>query len=208
LSRFMKDKTFSDYVDRFPIINEKSNTIIVNDIKEYTDVISNIYSFRGVDLSTVIKDFDVARLPVKGINFKDPYFKNSQFLWMQPIEMQVVSLPSVAIKQSRPIVEQTSVKGNDASEPYSSHRSDWQYAEAPNYREPILVAPSKENNAKILKAIEEFENIPDVLKECNIEAQKEYYTSLEKVSQKENKRLKSDQQKVFTRRVRGGRRGR
>ena len=208
LSRFMKDKTFRDYVDRFPIINEKSNTIIVNDIKEYKDVISNIYSFKGVDLSAAIKDFDVARLPVKGINFKDPYFKNSQFLWMQPIEMQVVSLPSVVSKHSRPIVEQTSVKGNDAPEPYSSHRSDWQYVEAPNYREPILVAPSKENNAKILKAIEEFENIPAVLKECNIEAQKEYYASLEKVSQKENKRLKSDQQKAFNRRVRGGRRGR
>ncbi|MBQ8481641.1 MAG: hypothetical protein IJ532_03820 [Alphaproteobacteria bacterium] len=207
LSRFQKDKTFREYVDRFPIINEKSNTIIVNNTKEYEDIISSIYTFKGVDLSEAINDFNIARLPIKGPDFKEPYFKNTLYLWMYPIEMQAVPPSVVKRKYTGPIIEQT-IKENSAPKSSKRRRSDWQYIEAPNYREPILVASSKEDNAKILKTIEDFKNIPDVLKECNVKAQQAYYASLEKVSQKENKRLNNSRRQMFTRRGRGGRRGR
>ena len=201
LSRFQKDKTFREYVDKFPIINEKSNTVIVNDMKEYKDVIRSIYTFKGVDLSAAVNDFNVARLPVTGPNFNVPYLKNTLYLWMQPIEMQMVSSPVAKIKYKGPVIEQAASKEDNAPKSSKCRRSDLQCIEAPNYREPILVSPTKEDNAKILKAINDFENIPDVLKECNVEAQKEYYASLEKVSQKENKRLNNNQRQSFNRRT-------
>ena len=201
LSRFQKDKTFREYVDKFPIINEKSNTVIVNDMKEYKDVIRSIYIFKGVDLSAAVNDFNVARLPVTGPNFNVPYLKNTLYLWMQPIEMQMVSSPVAKIKYKGPVIEQAASKEDNAPKSSKCRRSDLQCIEAPNYREPILVSPTKEDNAKILKAINDFENIPDVLKECNVEAQKEYYASLEKVSQKENKRLNNNQRQSFNRRT-------
>lgn len=199
-SKFMNDKTYGQYVSSFPIVNEKSSFARVNSDKEYADIISKIYMFKGVDLSKSVDGFDTECVPIKNEEFKNFSFKHGTYYWIQPMEAKI-EFDSKWVKKYRGPVITTDNKEKKKS--CKKRISDWQYIAAPNYRQPILTSATKEDNEQIFKAIEKFDSIPQVLKECDTGAQNRYYASLKVVDEKKAFNSKRKQQRNIVRRIRG-----
>ena len=175
LYKFKKDKTFKEYVEKFPVIN-MSGLINVPSEAEYEKVISQMYNFKGVDLRVYIQDFKSSSVPVKNKDIPD--FKEAAFDWIIPIEIQADEAEKKLTEQDNTSTENTK---SDYAQKHAKRRiSDWQYIDVPNYREPILISSSPKDKEAIMKVIHDFDNIPQVLKECDTEAQKKYYENLNK----------------------------
>ena len=182
ISKIQKDKAFEDFVCQFPAITEKSCAIRINKANEYREIISEMYTFKGIDLSKSIKDFKVGKVPVKITDFRDFDFTDNNYLWGN------VSATYAEIrhnKYSGPIIINSA--GSSPKAEGKKRMSGRQFITAPNYREPILISDNKKDKELILKVIKEFDEMPQVLKECDTEAQQKYYASLEKSAEKQNK---------------------
>lgn len=186
LAKLQSDKTFEEYVGNFPSINENSYAVGYTNAKEYRKVISQLYTFNGVDLSSAVNNFKVGNIPVQTADFDNFNFINNQYYWSPVSEIRDEVWYTPYIKSD------TEKNDNLSVQKKSPKRvSDWQFITIPDYRQPILSVMSDESNKAILQAIKDFDDIPLVLKECDTEAQKAYYASLKKTSPK--KHLKSQQ---------------
>lgn len=184
IAKLQSDKTFAEYVNNFPTINEKSCALKVYNAKEYKQIISQMYEFKGMNLRKVVKDFKIKNVPVKTVSANDFYFGDIPYYWSSVSEVKGEEWRSpyrgVIVKAG----ENNVVRKN-----YKKRQSDWQFIAAPDYSQPILTAAEQKDKEAILKAIKDFDNIPQVLKECDTEAQKAYYASLEKNAEKQNSYL-------------------
>lgn len=191
ISRFLRDETYKDYIDKFPSISEQRISVKITDEKEYDEILRKIYTLKNIDLRQFIKDFSAEEVPVK---MQNPAKLSKLYnYWLLPVEF----LDATYSKQQLPIKDdgQMMIEQYKREEENPTPRlrlSDWQFVDTPNYREPILVSASKEDEAKIMKAVADFDAIPQVLKECDTEAQKAYYASLEKVSEKKQAKVKKE----------------
>ncbi|MBR1601281.1 MAG: hypothetical protein IJ677_06855 [Alphaproteobacteria bacterium] len=202
-SKFMKDKTFSRYVNSFPIVNEKSSFVRINDEKEYADIIRQMYSFKGVDLSKSINDFEIKDVPIRVEEFKNFSFRKGVYYWLQPLGAQVELCSDQVKKYNDQKIIANGVGGNEASK---SKISGWQFITVPNYRQPILTAATAEDNEKIFKIIKDFDSIPEVLKQCDTQAQRLYYASLKISKNKDSlnfKRISKQNKKIRNNTTRG-----
>ena len=184
LAKLQSDKTFEEYVNNFPAINEKSCALKVYNAKEYKQIISRMYEFKNFNLCSALKDFKIKNVPVRTVSANDFYFGDVPYYWSLVSEVKGeewrAPYQGVIIKTD----ENNVVRKN-----YKKRQSDWQFIAAPDYSQPILTAAEQKDKEAILKAIKDFDNIPQVLKECDTEAQKAYYASLEKNAEKQNSYL-------------------
>lgn len=185
LYKFSNDKTFTKYINEFSVMTDNYCFVKSVDEKEYRNIISQIYSFNGIDLSKSIKYFNKKAVPVK-----NSVYGNYLFYVAPPYEMQSEITAKRAPRTSSYIIAEE-YKNNYTPKKYKGRRSEVQVIEAPNYAEPILTAATPEDMAKIFEVIDKFNNIPQVLKECDTEAQKQYYASLKKNTQ--NKQVQTEQ---------------
>jgi len=184
MSKFLRDKTFKKYIDKFPSIGEKRSSVRITDKKEYDEIIGKMYTFKGVDLRKSIRDFSTDNIPVK---MQDNSKLGGIYTeWLLPLEVLDETTPKPQPKYNGPMIIAPD-KTDKAVKPLKKRLSDWQFIDTPNYREPILTSATKADEAKISKAIADFDSIPQVLKECDTEAQQQYYASIEKVSEKKQK---------------------
>lgn len=174
LYKFNNDKTFTKYINEFSVMTDNYCFVKSVDEKEYSNIISQIYSFNGIDFSKSIKYFNKKAVPVK-----NSVYGNYLFYVSPPYEMQSEITAKRTPKTSSYIIAEE-YKNNYTPKQYKGRRSEVQVIEAPNYAEPILTSATMEDMSKIFAIIDKFDNIPQVLKECDTEAQRRYYASLEK----------------------------
>ena len=194
--KFKKDKTYKKYVEEFPVINEGCLINVISET-EYEKIIAQIYNFKGVDLSGYIQDFTSSAVPVKSNNILD--FKDAAFDWIIPFEIQVDEAKGELTEQDNAPAE--TAKSSYAQKHAKRRISDWQFIDVPNYSEPILTSSSPKDKEVIMKVIHNFDSIPQVLKECDTEAQRKYYDSLKKNEIKLFTRSKRTRKRNIVKRV-------
>lgn len=182
ISKIQKDVMFEDFVNKYPTIDEHRCVVKTTDMREYKKIISSIYTFKGIDLSKNIQDFKIEKVPVKTPDFNGFDFTDNNYYWMP---VSAIYGENSHNKYYGLIISETN---NELSKPKGKiRRSNQQFIVAPDYSEPILISADKEDKKRILEVIKDFENMPEVLKECDTEAQKKYYASLEKAKEKQNR---------------------
>ncbi|MBQ4399840.1 MAG: hypothetical protein II830_00935, partial [Alphaproteobacteria bacterium] len=189
MSKFARDKTYRQYIDNFPTISEQRSSIKITDKQEYNEIIGKMYTLKGMDLRRFINDFSDENVPVKTQNYGK--FNGTYTNWLLPVEFLDETAQKPQVKYNGPMIIEPDKKQENVNI-VKRRLSAWQFVETPNYREPILTLATQDDEAKIIKAIADFDAIPQVLKECDTEAQKAYYASLEKVSQKKQAKVKKE----------------
>lgn len=189
MSKFARDKTYRQYIDNFPTISEQRSSIKITDKQEYNEIIGKMYTLKGMDLRRFINDFSDENVPVKTQNYGK--FNGTYTNWLLPVEFLDETAQKPQVKYNGPMIIEPDKKQENVNI-VKRRLSAWQFVETPNYREPILTLATQDDEAKIIKAIADFDAIPQVLKECDTEAQKAYYASLEKVSEKKQEKVKKE----------------
>lgn len=179
INKLQNDKTFEEYVVNFPAINKKSNSLIVSNFNNYRKTIADMYTFKEVDLSAAVKDFKIDRVPIKTSVLENFYYADNMHYWSPISEIKSEVLNTYYADDAPAETKREDIHNNR-----KKRISDWQFIASPDYSQPILTAASKEDNAAILKAIRDFEDMPQVLKECDTEAQKKYYVSQTRTAEK------------------------
>lgn len=180
--KFAHDKTFAKSVENFPSITVGNCGIKATDKDEYRKIISQMYTFKGVDLSENIQDFKLGFVPVHNSDFYS--FNGMPFHWDFPMGTQIET-NSAKVENTDFSMIAAAEKNKCAKKIYKKRESGWQTIEAPNYREPILTAAGKQDMAKIFATIDKFKSMPRVLKECDTAAQQQYFAQLKKEQQKD-----------------------
>ena len=189
MSKFARDKTYRQYIDKFPTISEQRSSVKITDKHEYNEIIGKMYTFKGLDLRKYINAFSNENVPVKMQNYSK--FNGTYTNWLLPVEFLDETAQKPQVKYNGPMIIEPDKKQENVNI-VKRRLSAWQFVETPNYREPILTLATQDDEAKIIKAIADFDAIPQVLKECDTEAQKAYYASLEKVSEKKQEKVKKE----------------
>ena len=189
MSKFARDKTYRQYIDKFPTISEQRSSVKITDKHEYNEIIGKMYTLKGLDLRKYINAFSNENVPVKMQNYSK--FNGTYTNWLLPVEFLDETAQKPQVKYNGPMIIETDKK-QEVVNTVKKRLSAWQFVETPNYREPILTLATQDDEAKIIKAIADFDAIPQVLKECDTEAQKAYYASLEKVSEKKQEKVKKE----------------
>ena len=189
MSKFARDKTYRQYIDKFPTISEQRSSVKITDKHEYNEIIGKMYTLKGLDLRKYINAFSNENVPVKMQNYSK--FNGTYTNWLLPVEFLDETAQKPQVKYNGPMIIEPDKKQENVNI-VKRRLSAWQFVETPNYREPILTLATQDDEAKIIKAIADFDAIPQVLKECDTEAQKAYYASLEKVSEKKQEKVKKE----------------
>lgn len=189
MSKFARDKTYRQYIDKFPTISEQRSSVKITDKHEYNEIIGKMYTLKGMDLRKYINAFSNENVPVKMQNYSK--FNGTYTNWLLPVEFLDETAQKPQVKYNGPMIIEPDKKQENVNI-VKRRLSAWQFVETPNYREPILTLATQDDEAKIIKAIADFDAIPQVLKECDTEAQKAYYASLEKVSEKKQEKVKKE----------------
>ena len=189
MSKFARDKTYRQYIDKFPTISEQRSSVKITDKHEYNEIIGKMYTLKGLDLRKYINAFSNENVPVKMQKYGK--FNGTYTNWLLPVEFLDETAQKPQVKYNGPMIIEPDKKQENVNI-VKRRLSAWQFVETPNYREPILTLATQDDEAKIIKAIADFDAIPQVLKECDTEAQKAYYASLEKVSETKQEKVKKE----------------
>ena len=141
--------------------------------KNYENVLQQIYTMDGRDLRTQIKKYD---------NHNVPFKQEEKFGFVtreKLLEKYMTNIfPSATVDEVRDALslkQDTSV----VAVPYSNNKSEQHLSEemtleVPNFWEPILISRSKSVWDKICASIQKFDEISEVEKGCDIQAQQAY----------------------------------
>lgn len=164
------DKTFKNMVENFPIFNTDRVSLYTKDAN-FVENIHKMFTFRDMDLTSMISDFSADRVPVT-----TSYSSVAQNIHKEDFVMEFYLYPQLAASLEKtayiPQVE-TSSQSSQSQNKHSRRSSDL-YINIPNLREPILVAATPQDNSLIFAALRAFNAVPDVFKGCNLAAQKKY----------------------------------
>lgn len=170
INQFRGDDEFKKLVLNYPLITK--NRINLNGYsKDDARIIRQMYDFNGVNLLTMIPSYRREAMPVR---FDSKFeFKNYSADFTFAIEHEYAE-KSAKVKKD---VEYLVMDAADKKQPKLPKRrlSGPQYISLPNFREPILTAANGDDYFKILQCMREFEQMPQVLKYCNTEAQRRYF---------------------------------
>lgn len=175
IHKLQQDKVFKSMADLFPKFYMNKSIVQSND-SVYQNFLTDIYTHEGVDMRDVIQNFSVKKVPVK-----ESVIFDANDLMMQPWLAVLPAYQDMQIEKMRENSEAARKRNKkqqktDEVEPSEKVRkSEEQHILIPNFREPILVANTPEQDAEIFKVMQDFEKIPAVLKGCNTEAQKKYW---------------------------------
>jgi hypothetical protein len=156
--RLESDWTYKYFIDSYqqPIpILDKSTPVAEN---QYKQIVAELYSFKDEILS---EELDISLKDKKPITSFDLETKFSNDTFLAEIADNWLN--------------------GDKKKPWPKQYkegprrlSDEQFMEVPNYREPILTSASAEQNDSIGVIVNNFTKIPQVLKNCDTEAAKQY----------------------------------
>lgn len=175
------DKSFQDVVWNYPLVAEDRFNLQAKEI-DYNTVIQKMYTYKGIDLTAMIPDFKYMALPIRS-KFDNFFFGNFNAFYMSPMALEYLDKAVRTKSASAPKfpftltpVRPDTAKANSAerSSTPKPRMSAPQYLRIPNLREPLLVAAQKEDYEQIFACIREFESYPQVLKECNTQAQEKF----------------------------------
>lgn len=127
------------------------------------ELTSQLYTHKNVDLYALIADFRSAA-------FANPLLNIEQYTSPDEVFLQF-ELNNLRKRSSE---EATSPAPPPAGNKTKPRRSEKMNVKAPDFSQPILTSASPEQMAEIYSSIREFNKIPQVMRECNIEAQKAY----------------------------------
>lgn len=170
MNKIRTDEKFKKLVLNYPLIT--ANSVNLNaDGNDDADKIRQMYNFKGVDLLSMISSYKSEAMPVI---VDDKFeFKNYSTSYISAMEQEYMEKKLEANKKPNYPVSKSSAEKQQATG--KKRLSAPQYIVLPNFREPILTAASAGDRLKILACIREFEQIPQVLKGCNTQAQRRYF---------------------------------
>lgn len=134
-----------------------------------------IYNYKGLDLSKMIPSLpkEVSNHSKwdemnKGIDFRD---------------LAYINMLDFELEQMRKDSKKVSLQVGAADKKQDkSRKSEPQVIAIPDYTQPILVASTREDMLEIKKCIDDFYNIPHVMRHCNLKAQKKFMEEQDKNS--------------------------
>ncbi len=163
-----KDVTLNNFCADYAI-NEILNHPEVEDETNYEELINQIYTYKGVNLNEYLKNYSINRVPHNYIwyggnysygNIEDIKYFTSIWLNKDPqkengIIFQTEEATPVSPQPRRRLSEELSI-------------------EIPNLREPLLTSMSSEQADTLFRMLQDFENMPPVLKSCNTKEIEKY----------------------------------
>ncbi|MBR2136540.1 MAG: hypothetical protein IJ852_01090 [Alphaproteobacteria bacterium] len=168
-----RDSVYQNFVHRycgeFSVNARKTDK---ENARVYAQNVKQMYLHNGVDLSSLIENFSAEIVPVQtkiNVSEKAWLINSNQFLL--PVEINMAMDQLASLKQNS-----TQVGAVMIAQPVQNAErvSDIQYIDIPNFYEPIITSSTPEQHAQILQLIRKFNEIPDVLKNCDTQAQIEY----------------------------------
>lgn len=168
MSKLKSDLIFASLINVSSSQYGKNNLLRAHNEDEYQNIISKMYELNGIDLSKCINNFSTDYVPFPLYSTGLSVFEYSQYL---PFEIKADKLYAPA---------KTADNSSNVNKSQKKRISEPQYIDIPEFRESILLDPTLESNKHIFKVIEDFNNIPQVLKECDTGAQKKYYAASKK----------------------------
>ncbi|MBP5215364.1 MAG: hypothetical protein J6Y91_06890 [Alphaproteobacteria bacterium] len=168
---FKRDKNYKKLVNELPSITS-SPLSAQTDAEVFNEAVKQVYTFKGVDLTTLIQDFNARRVPYKELQFTfdDPQIVPPQIWPYTPEVMALEDMKKRSVKKENKNQTSTPV---DVSK---QHISEDFYIRIPDFRDNILLNPSAENLEEIYAMMREFSAIPAVLKSCDTPAKKRFLT--------------------------------
>ena len=158
MNKVRADKSFEKAVLQYPVIAEGRVNLNYSEGAD-DEIIRQMYEFKGVDLRSLIAGYEREAMPVS-VHKRKMMFEN-----------HAVDYISAALPED--LDEPTGAKS--LAEAPQKHISKVMHLPIPNFREPILTAATGDDYFKILQCVREFEQIPQVLKYCDTEAQQRYF---------------------------------
>ena len=177
------DKQYNEMVRAFPSLNNNRCQIMHDDAK-YAQTIGQMYTYKGVDLTAYIKDFAASDVPVKATeiaNWSEPE-------WFRPLPSEAFIANKASTPQNVPYLlplyldaSPSVQKPQILPQPQAKHRlSAPQAITIPNWRESLLFK-RPEDIEPLAALLRDYINMPQVLKLCNTEAQRQYWQSVDSV---------------------------
>ena len=179
------DPTFADFVRRYSLIGHKPNPQKETMDSTYKKIVSKMYGYKGVDLTTLINGFSENNVPVttyssfllnmnatKVNNLTDIDFSST--FWNRDSFVSELKLNS-ELDNMRKISKQKPEKNPaDTTEKLVDRYSDTMYMRIPNFFQPILEHATPEQQQELQRIYEDFASIPPEFIHCNVQQQKKY----------------------------------
>lgn len=166
-----KDPDFQKMVVHFYMPDINRFTLIPNaEPVPSSQFLAKIYTDRGVNLTELINNFRPEEIPF-----------SQSFTQLSLHRIQALDYDENDIIAEAPLSD-FRVQENAPATSRRKRISGVLYMEIPNFRNDILIDASKDDEAAIFKAINDFENIPAVLKSCDTEAIEQYWAKNKKTS--------------------------
>lgn len=189
LANVYHDKEFKNLVDdRTAFVPNRAK--IHTNAEDYENVLKELYSVQGVDLRTIIEDFNAERVPVKkAMDFG--FIPDTRWIDMNVyglyLEEPMSAVHEATITQRTDLPASKKPLPSPLQQPKNSPsrrkgQSEDFTISAPNFWEPILLNESPEVLQQINKCIADFNAIPEVDKGCNLEAQRAFHMQQEQNS--------------------------
>lgn len=171
MNKVRADKSFKDAVMNYPLIADNRMNLNRTD-KNDADIIRQMYQFKGVDLLPLISNYKQEAMPIRSMeDFCSFENYNADYVTALEDSRMEDEIDKAAISPFLPLKDEPTAENASASK---NRYSAMQNLKIPNLQEPILTAATADDYFQILQCVREFENIPQVLKECNTAAQKKY----------------------------------
>ena len=174
------DEKYNDFVRSFPSISSNRSQI-TNDAEKYTQAIRQMYTYQGIDLTAYIKDFSASDVPVKSAEIAS--WNDLEWFRPQPpvafILNETVHKPNTPYMLPLYLATSSPQKPRILPPPPIKHRySKPQAITIPNWKEPLLRL-KPEDMQPVMEMMRDYINMPQVLKLCNTEAQRQYWSSVD-----------------------------
>lgn len=170
MNQVRADKTFKEAVLNYPMIAD--NRVNLNrDDKTDAAAIKQMYQFKGVDLLAMISSYKQEAMPIRRM---EDFCAFESYGQDYISAMENDRIEDLFDEHNNPFPFENNVSQEETSSFAKNRFSSVQNLQIPNLHEPILTAATADDYFQILQCMREFENIPQVFKECNTAAQKKY----------------------------------
>lgn len=168
----VRDSTFYQFLDKRSFMDNARFSLLKKTDK-LEKKIREFYVYKEVDLSKQIKNFKLIKT-MKPSYLSDDLFVGFYFDSEQKNHTKNTAKFSLIDDVRKPYYPAPKTK--DTIKSLKPKRiSEKQFIDIPNFWEPILAHPNEKNNQAIFQMMENFNNIPGVLKSCNTEQISQYW---------------------------------
>ena len=172
MSKLRGDEGFKKLVLNYPLIAENRVNLMRSN-REDKKVIRKMYEFKGIDLLSLIPSYKYEAMPVRGMETYSFYTNYAEDYTTAMLPEQYDNVSSHTYYS--PIVRNTSYNAAGAAKQDRRRISSVQSIKIPNLHEPILTSAGADDYFQIIQCVREFEDMPQVLKDCNSAAQRKYW---------------------------------